>query len=156
MREQLDHQMADALALGRALAGSISEYSQPVRRALRLAYAMHYGTLLEFFHNGRAPLLPASAGAREAHQRDIIVSDVLRPGRSLGIAPTVQDKLRFRAADRLAAHLSRDRTRCLAGRSEWGNPRDRRAIRRRVKALMVKLGRTATRLPLTLAELQER
>ncbi len=153
MRVQLDHQLADALALGREVSRPSATYPDMVWRAIRLAYAMHYRVLLEFFHDGRSILVPKS---KPPMKRDIIVSDILRAGSSLGISPTVGDKKRFRMADKLAAHLSRERTQYRTSKQEWGNAGDRRAIRRRIAALFAAEPRAAGWFPRTQNELSKR
>jgi hypothetical protein len=150
MRVHLDHQMADALALAREIKRPRATYSQPVRRAIRLAYATHYRVLLEFFHDGRSALLPR---AKAPHRRDIIASDVMPPGRPVVIKPTAMDGKRLRMADKLAAHMSRERTQYQASKQEWGNARDRRAILRRVQALFEAQPRASSWFPCTADEL---
>jgi len=142
--------MADALALGREIARPSSSYPDAVWRALRLAYAMHYRILLEFFHDGRATLSPP---AKPPRQTDIIVADVLPPTASLAIAPTMAEKKRFKMADKLAAHLSRERAQYHASKQEWGNAEDRRAIERRIQALFAAQTRARSWFQCTTAEL---
>ncbi len=81
MRLHLDMEMEQALALGQCFEKG-QPYTEPVRRAMRLAYASYYRTLLEFFHDGRGGVLRTRS---KPHARDIIVGDVLPPGVSLGI-----------------------------------------------------------------------
>ena len=150
MRVHLDHQMADALALGREIARPSVQYPNDVWRAIRLAYATHYRVLLECFHDGRALLVP---NAKPPKNRDIIISDVLRPGASLAVSPTTRDKKRFRMADKLAAHLTRERTQYHATKQQWGNALDRAAIRRRIDALFAAQPHAPGWFPRTAAEL---
>src|SRR2546430_15102284 len=75
MRKHLDGQMTDVLLLGREIEHPLREYPDHVWRAMRLAYAMHYRTLFEFFHNGRGKRQPSAPPPRK---RDMIVADVLR------------------------------------------------------------------------------
>lgn len=142
--------MADALALGREIAQPSSSYPDAVWRALRLAYAVHYRVLLEFFHDGRAALSPRARGPQK---RDIIVADVLPPTASLPIAPTVAEKKRFKMADKLAAHLSRERAQYHASKQEWGNADDRKAIERRIRALFAAQTHASSWFQCTAAEL---
>ena len=142
--------MTDVLLLGREIEHPSREYPDHVWRAMRLAYAMHYRTLLEFFHNGRGKLQPSAPPPRK---RDMIVADVLPPGVPLGIEPTTAEKKRFRAADKLAAHLSRERTQYHAAKQEWGCLSDRRALRRRINALFGATPQAHSWFPTTAREL---
>ena len=54
----LDHveaQITDALQVGQELTKPSQRYPGSVRRALRLAYAIHFRVLMEFLHDGRPP-----------------------------------------------------------------------------------------------------
>ena len=149
MRVHLDHQMADALALGREIAHPSAGYANDIWRAMRVAFSTHYRVLLEFFH-GRASLVPR---ARPPQKRDIIVSDVLPPGRTFPISPTTRDKKRFRMADKLGAHLSRERAQYHASKQQWGDALDRAAIRRRIEALFAAQAQATAWFPCTASEL---
>lgn len=150
IRDHLDDQMADALALGREIAQPSAAYPNDVWRAMRVAYCIHFRVLLECFSNGRTALAP---NAKSPRKRDIIVLDVLPPGKPFPISPTIRDKKRFRMADKLGAHLSRERTQYHATKQQWGNARDRAAIRQRIEALFATQPRAAGWFPRTAAEL---
>jgi hypothetical protein len=124
--------MADALALAREITHPSASYPNDVWRAMRVAYCIHFRALLEFFHNGRDALAP---NAKPPRPRDILVVDVLSPGKILAISPSARDKKRFRMADKLGAHLTRERTQYHAAKQEWGNAEDQAAIRKRIEAL---------------------
>ena len=150
MRHHLDSEMAQALALSREIAQPSKHYPDCIWQAVRVAFAIHYRTLLEFFYNGRVGLLNRGKAPSE---RDIIISDLLPPHLHILFKPTAGDKRRFRATDRLAAHLSRDRTRYHASKQEWGCARDRRAIRRHIRALFRIVRSAEAWFPETAAEL---
>lgn len=121
-RRHVDHEMSQALKIARELAAGTS-FPDHVVRAMRVAYATHFRALMEFFHAGRPN--------RSPHPRDLTVSNFLPPTHS-PFPWTVREIARFSAADKLAGHLSMDRSRRNHARREWGGPEDDDLLRRRI------------------------
>jgi hypothetical protein len=133
MLKHIDGEIANVIELGREIAAPSADYPEPVRRSMAVAYCSYYRVLLEFFHNGREGLVPR---AKPPNRRNLLVRHVLPSGADLGVRATARDKKRFRAADRLGAHLSMDRSRYHRSTTEWGSAADRLAIWRRAKRLL--------------------
>jgi len=152
MRKHLDRAIADAIALGREIAHPALAYPEAVQRSMATAYCAYYRSLLEFFHDGRQALVK-NKKAKVPSKRDILVRHVLPPGVQLGIEPSTRERARFRAADRLGAHLSKDRTRYHRSKENWGSPRDRRSLWRRAERLLALVPNGAGAFPHTAAEL---
>ena len=151
MIEHLDAELRDTIALAAELERPTGTYPEHVWRAMRLAFAAHYRVLMEFFHDGRSALkLPVNT---RMSKRDVRVSDLIPPGRQFPVKATKKDRQRFQAADKLAAHLARDRSRYHAGKEEWGSHSDQHAIVRRARRLLGLVPRGT--LPLTAAALTQ-
>lgn len=147
MRNHIDRELQQVLLLGLEFERGVSAYPEAVRRSMCTAYATHWRAVLEFFHNGRRGIF---AAGKPPSVNDMILSDIL-PSGDIGIRVTPRDRKRHRAADRLAAHMSRQRSRYHAGRHDWGHRYDRYAMNRRIRALVKQLTNPERSLPLTVA-----
>lgn len=157
MKPHVDHQMRDALCLARELSTPSAPYPKTVWRAMRLAYAMHFRTLFEFFHGGsvlRARLRPRSRRQRPPDKRDITIADVLPKGVALGVAPSRAELRRFNAADKLAAHMSRQRGRWQGSLNEWGCEGDQRCLTLRIAKLFESAPQADSWFPETASEMR--
>jgi hypothetical protein len=100
----VDHEMAQLLAIAMDLAFIDTPYPLHVVSALQTAYCVHFRAFMEFAHNGRPPRPPKP---KSKAPRDIRLDDLARQPTPLSW--TSAEIRRFRAADKLAAHLTRGR-----------------------------------------------
>jgi len=105
--------------------GWANQYPEPVARAIYVAFAVHFRTLQDFFHDGHPKnwtLLPPES------RSDLTFSDVLQqfsagtrnPYAKKWSLPALR---RVRDADKLMGHLSKQR-RARTRRREWGSEGD--------------------------------
>jgi hypothetical protein len=99
-KTHVDAQLSQILELGLELS---RQHPARIRRALRTAYAAHFRTLMEFFHDGRPGKKPKRSDWKLS---DFIPTGTVNPLRAKW---TVQEKTRFKAADQLLGHLSKRR-----------------------------------------------
>ena len=132
-RRHVDHEMAQAIRISRALAdpSSLQWDRDLVVRALRVAYAAHFRALMEFFHDGRPP----KKGPRKKQKRRDLVASQFLPASEGPAKWTRREKARFSAVDKLVGHLSKDRTRRHHANREWGDADDEKMLLRHIRRL---------------------
>lgn len=119
----IDHDVEQLILLRLILSGKTESVPASV---LRTAFAAHFRSLMEFFHDGRPS---RSRGARPfASSDDLRLSDVLgREHRYTGNWSKA-DRTRLDDADKLVGHLSKLRTSRRRMRHEWGGEQDWRLL----------------------------
>jgi hypothetical protein len=91
------------------------DYNSTVRRALNVAYAVAFRSVLEFAHSGRPSGL--------ARSEDITSRGLL--GASLSSEWSEEEKGRLADADKLVAHLSKGRVERVGMDRDWGDAADK-------------------------------
>ena len=133
MAPHVDHEMWRLLELGHNLRRRSRRLPDSLIRGLRVAYAGHARSLLEFFYDGRPG---PRHGKRERKNSDIDVwlSDYL--GSQSGTRTwEATDKARLYDADKLLGHLSSGRL-SRTRLPSWGTRRDRRRFGRIIREVM--------------------
>ena len=103
-------------------------YPDHVWRAMRVAYATHFRAFMVFVHSGRPPV---------RRDKDIFLSSFLRKRQQhRPVVWTRTEATRLAAADKLAAHITTGRNRRAKAKVEWGGPKDRALILRRIRQVM--------------------
>jgi hypothetical protein len=69
----LEHELAQIVRLRKRIEHGLADTPDDLVRAVRVAYAAHFRSLLEFFHNGR----PSNAGPRD--REDLRYTDFVCP-----------------------------------------------------------------------------
>lgn len=112
----VDHDLSQLMRLHVAMNEAVyADYPEVVRRAMNVAYAAHFRTLMEFVHARR----PKSA----ARHADISSAGLL--GTPLTEAWSAEEERRLADADKLVGHLSEGRLEREGMVRDWGCPEDR-------------------------------
>jgi len=135
----VDSEMASLLLIAIERANHSTKHPPHVVAALETAYAAHFRNFMEFVHNGR----PIYKGKR----KDIRFSDFPGGLQSVGWKPS--ELQRFKAADKLVAHLSRGRAQRRHSKRYWGGPDDHALALRRIKEVLNAITAASTDFPRT-------
>ena len=118
----IDHEVSQLLLLHAERNSSrYGEYPEAVRRAISCAYAAHFRTLLEFFHDGRPGAKCPKPNTQDLKYSEF-VNDNLRPEWSPDECARLGD------ADKLIGHLSMGRL-SRGSEREWGDQADLELLR---------------------------
>ena len=118
-----DHEMASLLAIACERAHPSMSYPPHVLGALETAYCAHFRAFMEFVHNGRPSGIKRN---KDTQLNAFTETPVEVPWKSAELN-------RFKAADKLGAHVSRGRAQRRHTKRYWGGPEDHTLVLRRVK-----------------------
>jgi hypothetical protein len=140
----VDNEMASLLAIAHERANPTMQYPAHVWAALETAYCTHFRAFMEFVHNGR----PASSGPKT----DTKLNDFTNT--PVQVQWNRPEEARFRAADKLGAHVSRGRAQRRHTKRPWGGAQDHALVLPRIRDVFhlvpgatTKFKRTAELLP---------
>jgi hypothetical protein len=135
----VDSEMASLLAIAIERASRSTDYPPHVVAALETAYAAHFRNFMEFVHNGRPTY--------KAKRKDIRFSDF--PGGTQNVVWKPSELQRFKAADKLVAHLSRGRAQRRHAKRYWGGPADHALALCRIKEVLNAITQAKATFPRT-------
>ena len=118
-----DNEMASLLAIAVERANPCMPYPPHVLAALETAYCTHFRAFMEFVHNDR----PAASNLK----KDTKLNDFTAT--PVAISWGNSELTRFRAADKLGAHLSRGRAQRRHTKRFWGGAEDHALVLPRIK-----------------------
>lgn len=114
--KHVDHDLSQLVALHAEINGpGYGKLPEVARRAMNVAYAMHFRTVMEFVHEKRPK--------REKPKDEDITSAKLL-GRALSTEWTSEERARLADADKLAGHLSAGRVEREGMERDWGSAED--------------------------------